>query len=326
MSYPYLEEALTRPLEGTDFAGLGVRYAGKVRDNYTLEDGRRLIVVTDRISAFDHVLGTIPLKGQILNRLAAYFFEKTAGVAENHVIGVPDPNVLECVECTPIPVEFVVRAYATGTTSTSLWTHYQRGVRVFCGNVLPEGLEKHTRLVHPIVTPATKAPLGQHDVSGSREEMIAQGGVTADDFDRAAAMALALFARGEEMAAARGLLFVDTKYEFGKTRDGRIVVIDEIHTPDSSRYWIEASYETRLAKGEDPESLDKDFVRRALIESGYGGDGPPPPLSREVRLGAAERYIRAFEMITGAPFVPDLSDPLPRIEAKLRAAAARPRA
>ncbi len=318
MAYAYLEEALLRPLEGTHFEGLGERYEGKVRDNYTLSDGRRLIVVTDRISAFDHVLGTIPLKGQVLNRLAAYFFEKTKDVAPNHVLSVVDPNVLACRECAPLPVEFVVRAYATGTTSTSLWTHYERGARTFCGHVLPEGLKKHQRLAHPIVTPATKAPIGQHDVSGSREEMLAGGRITGDDFDRAAKMALALFARGEELAAARGLLFVDTKYEFGKTRDGEIVVIDEIHTPDSSRYWIAASYEARLAKGEDPESLDKDFVRRSLLAGGYSGDGPPPPLSREVRLGAAERYIRAYEMLTGEIFVPDLQDPISRIESVVR--------
>ncbi len=309
--------ALAHPLARTELAGLGARYEGKVRDCYT-RGGERLLVVTDRISAFDTVLGTIPFKGQVLNRLAAYWFERTRDVAPNHMLAMPDPNALLCVECEPILVEMVVRAYVTGTTSTSLWTHYEAGARTFCGHRLPDGLRKNQRLPAPILTPATKAPKGEHDVSGSREEILAAGRVSAADFDAAADVAMRLFARGAELCAARGLILVDTKYEFGKTRDGRILVIDEIHTPDSSRFWRAGTYTDRFAAGEDPEPLDKDFVRRHYTRLGYKGDGPPPPLPDEVRMGAARRYIEAYEAITGEPFVPDLSPPLPRLEKNLK--------
>src|SRR5450432_2666815 len=193
-----LLKALPHCLERTDFPSLGAKYEGKVRDNYT-RDGQRFIVVTDRISAFDRVLGTIPFKGQVLNRMAAWWFQKTKNVVDNHMLGVPDPNVLRCVECAPILVEMIVRAYATGTTSTSLWTHYERGVRVFCGHKLPEGLRKHQKLPAPILTPTTKAPKGEHDVSGSREEILATGKVTARDFDEAATIAMKLFAAGQRI-------------------------------------------------------------------------------------------------------------------------------
>lgn len=308
-----IQEALPLVLEGTSFEGLGARYEGKVRDNYTTPDGRRLLVVTDRISAFDRILGTIPLKGQVLNRLAAWWFQRTKDVAPNHMIGVPDPNVLECVECTPLQVELVVRAYITGSTSTSMWTHYAAGERVFCGHALPEGLKKNQRLARPLLTPATKAPKGEHDVSASRDEIVRSGAVSAADFDEAARIAMALFEAGARTVAERGLILVDTKYEMGKTKDGRIVVIDEVHTPDSSRFWMAETYEARFAAGQDPEPLDKDFVRRYYTALGYRGDGDPAPLPAEVRVGAALRYIEAYERITGERFVPDLEPPLPRI-------------
>ncbi|MBX3204678.1 MAG: phosphoribosylaminoimidazolesuccinocarboxamide synthase [Labilithrix sp.] len=311
-----LKEHLAHTLESTRFEGLGERYEGKVRDNYS-ERGRRFIVVTDRISAFDRILGTIPFKGQVLNRLAAWWFEKTKDVAENHLVRVPDPNVLECVDCTPLPVEMVVRAYITGSTSTSMWTHYAAGERVFCGHALPEGLQKNQRLERPLLTPATKAPKGEHDVSASREQILAKGDLEAADFDRAAEIALALFAAGQKLCASRGLILVDTKYELGKTKDGKIIVIDEIHTPDSSRFWIDASYQERFAAGVDPEPLDKDFVRRYYTALGYRGDGEPPELPNEVRIGAAKRYVEAFERITGETFEPDTDPPLPRIAKNL---------
>ncbi|MGA7120807.1 MAG: phosphoribosylaminoimidazolesuccinocarboxamide synthase [Polyangiaceae bacterium] len=312
-----LRAALPQCLEHTAFDVLGVKYEGKVRDNYSTSDGRRFIVVTDRISAFDRVLGTLPFKGQVLNRLAAWWFERTSKVAPNHVARVPDPNVLECVECKPVLVEMVVRAYATGTTSTSLWTHYERGARVFCGHRLPDGLKKHERLPRPIITPTTKAPKGEHDVSGSREEILATGQVTARDFDEAAEVAMRLFVEGQKVCAERGLILVDTKYEFGRDKAGKLLVIDEIHTPDSSRFWQEATYDARLRAGQDPEPLDKDFVRRWYIDQGYKGDGTPPPMPDDVRIGAAQRYIAAFEQITGGPFVPDTSLPLARIAKNL---------
>jgi phosphoribosylaminoimidazole-succinocarboxamide synthase len=313
-------DTLSRTLSRTDFDALGAKYEGKVRDNYTPTssraaeaDPRRFIVVTDRISAFDRVLGTIPFKGQVLTRLAAWWFERTRDVAPNHVIALPDPNVLECVECTPLLCEFVVRAYVTGTTSTSIWTHYEQGKRVFCGHRLPDGMKKNEKLPAAILTPATKAPKGEHDVSGSREEILATGKITAEDFDRAAAIAMKLFAAGQAICAQRGLILVDTKYELGKTKDGRILVIDEIHTPDSSRFWEESSYAARFARGEDPEPLDKDFVRRYYTSLGYRGDGEPPALPDDIRVGAAKRYIEAYERITGEPFVPNLEEPVRRI-------------
>ncbi len=311
-----LRTALAHCLSETDFAALGAKYEGKVRDNYT-RAGRRFIVVTDRISAFDRILGTVPFKGQVLNRLAAWWFERTRNVAPNHMLGMPDPNVLECIECKPILVEMVVRAYATGTTSTSLWKHYERGVRVFCGHRLPEGLKQHQALPEVILTPTTKAPKGEHDVSGSREEILATGQVTAEDFDEAAAIAMKLFAAGQGLCAERGLILVDTKYEFGRTPEGKMVLIDEIHTPDSSRFWRADTYEQRFKAGQDPEPLDKDFVRRWYSARGYKGDGEPPPMPDEIRVGAAERYVSAYEQITGEPFVPDRESPLPRIARNL---------
>ena len=312
-----LKEHLGTTLEGTHFEGLGERYEGKVRDNYSRGD-RRFIVVTDRISAFDRILGTIPFKGQILNRLASWWFEQTKDVAKNHVVAVPDPNVLECVECKPLPVELVVRAYITGSTSTSMWTHYAEGKRTFCGHALPEGLKKNQRLERPLLTPATKAAKNDHDISASREEILARGEISEKDFDKAADMAMKLFAAGQKICAERGLILVDTKYEMGKTASGEVVVIDEIHTPDSSRFWLAGSYEERFAGGVDPEPLDKDFVRRYYTAMGYRGDNNPPPLPPEVRIGAAQRYAEAFEKITGSAFVPNTEPPLERIAKNLK--------
>ena len=312
-----LRRQLGHTLDKTSFEGLGQRYEGKVRDNYSAGD-RRFIVVTDRISAFDRILGTIPFKGQVLNRLAAWWFEKTKDVAPNHLVGMPDPNVIECVECAPLPVELVVRAYITGSTSTSMWTHYHAGERIFCGHVLPDGLKKNQRLERPLLTPATKAPKGEHDISASREELLAKGEISAADFDRAAEIVTKLFAVGQTICAARGLVLVDTKYELGKNKKGDIVVIDEIHTPDSSRFWMADSYAERFAQGADPEPLDKEFVRRYYTALGYRGDGESPPLPPEVRVGAAKRYIEAFERITGETFEPDTAaDPLERIARNL---------
>jgi len=312
-----LRDALRNTLDRTDFDALGAKYEGKVRDNYTTADGRRYIVATDRISAFDRVIGTLPLKGQVLNRLAAHWFEATKHIAPNHVISIPDPNVVEAVECTPLPVEMVVRAYVTGVTSTSIWTHYARGERVFCGHRLPDGLRKNERLPEAILTPSTKAPKGGHDVSASREEILASGVIDARDFDEAAEMVMALFAFGQARCEERGLILVDTKYELGKTKEGKIVVIDEIHTPDSSRFWFGRTYAERFARGEEPESFDKEYVRRWLAATGFVGEGPIPVIPDDVRVEAARRYIEAFEAITASTFVPDLEDPNARIKRAL---------
>ncbi|MBX3250919.1 MAG: phosphoribosylaminoimidazolesuccinocarboxamide synthase [Myxococcales bacterium] len=311
-----LRQGLRCVVEHSDLPELGAKYEGKVRDNYT-KDGRRVLVVTDRISAFDRVLGTLPFKGQVLNQLAAWWFDETASIAPNHVIDVPDPNVMVAVECEPLPVELVMRAYITGVTSTSIWTHYERGERVFCGHRLPDGLRKHQRLPEPLLTPSTKADKGDHDVSVSRDELLASGKISARDFDAAAEIAHAVFAHGQKVCAERGLILVDTKYEMGKTKDGTIVLIDEIHTPDSSRFWYGASYAERFHEGADPESFDKEYVRRWLKEVGYSGDGPTPPLPDDVRVEASRRYIEACDAIRGVPFEPNLEEPQARMRRNL---------
>ena len=305
-----------RTLERTDLPGLGVRHEGKVRESY-VRDGRRTIVVTDRISAFDRVLGTIPFKGQVLNQIAAFWFERTRDVAPNHVLSVPDPNVTVGLECRLVPIEFVVRGYLTGVTGTSIWTAYSRGDRVYCGRRLPEGLRKHERLPKPLLTPTTKAEQGAHDELTSREGAIASGAISAELYDRAEAMVLRLFAEGQQWAEKQGLILVDTKYELGLAPDGRLLVVDEIHTPDSSRYWYLDSYEQAMAAGSDPKAMDKEYVRRWLAEQGYRGDGPPPTLPDDVRCEAARRYVETYERITGAAFVPDVEPPLERIRRNL---------
>jgi phosphoribosylaminoimidazole-succinocarboxamide synthase len=313
----WLEQALPTPLLVTHLEGLGARYEGKVRDNYTTGDGRRFLVVTDRISAFDRVLGTLPLKGQVLNRLASFWFDRTRDLVPNHAVRVADPNVLEAIECEPLPVEMVMRAYITGVTSTSMWTHYAQGRREFCGHRLPDGLRKNERLPAPVLTPSTKAAKGGHDISVSRAEVLAAGQISAADFDRAAALAEALFSFGQRHCEARGLVLADTKYEFGKRPDGEIVVIDEIHTPDSSRFWFAESYEGRLSRGEEPESFDKEYVRRHLAERGFMGDGPIPVIPDEVKVTAGLRYAEAYEAITGEAFEPDFEEPIGRIRRNL---------
>jgi len=313
MSKEAFEKALAHPLEGTDFKGLGKLYRGKVRDNYTLGDGTRVIVVTDRISAFDRNVGTLPLKGQMLNHAAAFWFDATKHLVKNHLLSVPDPNAMRVVECTPLPVEMVMRGYLTGTTSTSIWVHYEAGARTFCGHDLPDGMRRHERLPKPLLTPSTKAAHGDHDVSTSREGILELTGMPAEDFDAAAGMAARLFEFGQNLCRERGLILVDTKYEFGKTPDGEIVVIDEIHTPDSSRFWLGDSYEERFETGKNPESFDKDYVRRYLKELGFSGDGPVPDVPGDVRVEASLRYAAAVEWITGDKFSPDLKDPIPRL-------------
>jgi phosphoribosylaminoimidazole-succinocarboxamide synthase len=314
-----LRRQLAATIDRTDF-GLGEKYEGKVRDCYIHHD-RRFIVVTDRLSAFDRVITTIPSKGHVLNQIAAHWFAETAHIAPNHVLAVPDPNVMVGVECEPLKVELVMRAYLTGVTSTSIWRAYERDDRVFCGHSLPDGMVKNQALPRPLLTPTTKADKGDHDVSMSREDLIATGAVTAPDFDRAAEIAAALFAFGQTRAAERGLILVDTKYEMGRAPNGEIIVIDEIHTPDSSRYWYAADYAERLAAGQEPRSLDKEFVRRWLVEeAGYRGDGPPPVVPDEIRVEAAARYVEICELITGRAFEPDTSpDPVARIGRNLAA-------
>jgi phosphoribosylaminoimidazole-succinocarboxamide synthase len=316
VSEDIIRAQLNQTLDHTDFPALGEKYEGKVRDCY-MRDGRRTIVVTDRLSAFDVVLGTIPFKGQVLNQMAAYWFQATADIVPNHVIGVPDPQVMVGRECQLLPVEFVMRAYLTGVTSTSIWSHYQSGSRQFCGHELPQGMRKNQRLDKAILTPSTKAEKGAHDQSVSRAEILAMGSLGAQEFDEAAAMCARLFAFGQQEALRRGLILVDTKYEIGRRPDGQLCFIDEIHTPDSSRYWYADDYQERFDQGQEPRSLDKEYVRRTLVEQGYKGDGPAPQLSDTVRVEAARRYIQVCELVTGIPFVPDTAEPLARIRKNL---------
>ncbi len=315
-------EGLAHTLERTDLEGLGAKYEGKVRDCYLPGDGKRILITTDRISAFDRVLGTLPYKGQILNRVAAFWFEATKDIAESHLLAVPDPNVTVGIDCTPLPVELVMRSYLTGVTSTSIWTHYAAGKRTFAGHALPEGMKKNEPLPAAILTPSTKAPFSTdahaaHDVTVSKAELLAMGELSEADFEAAAAIAHRLFARGRALAASRGLILVDTKYEMGKTPDGRIVVIDEIHTPDSSRYWKADTYEARMREGSEPDSFDKEYVRRWLAEVGFKGDGPIPTIPDAVRIEASRRYAEAAEAISGEPFVPDAREPIARLNAAL---------
>jgi phosphoribosylaminoimidazole-succinocarboxamide synthase len=311
-----LRDQCERTLERTDFRGLGTREEGKVRDNY-ISGEQRFIVATDRVSCFDVVVGTLPFKGQILNQLAAFWFEKTRGVAPNHLLEVPDPCISRVRECELLPVEFVVRGYLTGSTKTSIWTAYERGEREYCGHRLPEGLKKHEPLPAPLLTPTTKAPAGQHDELTSREAILESGTLTAERYDECAELTAALFAAGTHWAARRGLILVDTKYELGLDPEGRLTVIDEIHTPDSSRYWYRDGYERSLSQGRDPEALDKEYVRRWLSDQGYRGDGASPALPVDVRVEAARRYIEAYELITGRAFEPDTQLPLPRMQRNL---------
>ena len=299
----------------TRFDGLGERYGGKVRDTYASGD-RLILVTTDRISAFDHILRqTVPFKGQVLNRLAAFFFEQTVDVVSNHLVATPDPNVTVAVRCEPVPVEFVVRGYLAGHA----WRTYAGGGRKLCGKLLTDGLRQNSRLSTPILTPATKAQEG-HDEDVTRGEIIDRGILGADVFDELEALALALFKRGTDMAAARGLILVDTKYEFGRTPDGEYVVIDEVHTPDSSRYFYADSYDELLRADRPQRQLSKEFVREWLMAKGFMGlEGQQlPDLTDEFRVEIALRYIELFETVTGHPFVPDTHpDPVSRIEASL---------
>jgi phosphoribosylaminoimidazole-succinocarboxamide synthase len=280
------------------------KYVGKVRDTYDLGDGRLLLITTDRQSGFDRMLGAIPYKGQVLNRTSLNWFEMTRGIVGNHVIASPHANALVAKKCRVLPVEFVVRGYMTGSTDTSIWTQYAKGVRNFCGHALPEGMKKNERLRENLVTPTTKE--AKHDRPITAEEIVREGWLTAGEWEFCAEKAQALFAFGQKVAAERGLILVDTKYEFGMADDGEILLVDEIHTPDSSRYWIAESYEQRVAGGKEPEMIDKEFFRlwfRERCDPYADAELPVPP--DELIAELAARYIQLFEKITGETFVPD---------------------
>ena len=283
------------------------RYRGKVRENYDLTDGRRLLIATDRLSAFDRELTAVPLKGRLLTSLSRFWFEATADVCPNHVLGWPDPNVVLCRRLDMLPIELVVRDYLTGTTSTSLWTMYAAGRREMYGHGFPEGLREHQKLDATLITPTTKADAGGHDAPLSGEEVVQRGLLSPSDWEQVCALALALFERGRSLAAERGLILVDTKYEFGWDPQGRIVLADEIHTPDSSRFWRAGSYAERIAAGLAPERLDKDQIRAWVAARCDPYREPVPPIPDEVVLETGAAYLAAFETLAGRPF--DLPDP-----------------
>ena len=293
---------------------LGDRRDGKVRVSYALAEGRRLFVTTDRLSAFDKVLAGVPYKGQVLNELAAHWFATTRHIVANHLVSVPDPNATIGIAARPLPVEVVVRGHITGVTSTSLWRQYADGARTIYGYTLPDGITKNSELPTPIVTPTTKEEAGTgHDRPITCAEVTSLGLVSPAVWDEVQAAALALFDHGRRVAAAAGLILADTKFEFGLAPDGGVLLIDEALTPDSSRYWEADSYDQRVAAGLEPESLDKEPVRRALDAVGYSGDGDAPPLDPSVWVDTTNRYVAAFERLTGRAFLPGSYPVEPRL-------------
>ena len=311
---------LSRTLPQARIPELPSPYFGKVRDCYDLPDGTRLLISSDRISAFDRILAVIPWKGQVLTQLARYWFEKTEDIAANHVISYPDPNVVLGKKLTILPVEVVVRGYLAGTTSTSILTQYQKGQRQMYGHRLPEGLRPNQALPQAIITPTSKAFDGGHDEPLTAAQIVDTGLLTRKQWDEVSEKALALFARGQQIAAERGLILVDTKYEFGTDSEGNILLADEIHTPDSSRYWIAQGYAEAFESGGRPPSFDKDVIRSWVVARCDPYKDPVPDIPLDMIEKTAQVYIGAFEAITGRPFVPDASGatPLDRIRANLK--------
>ena len=317
-----IEQLKAMCLTEANFSELPNFQEGKVRDSYDLPDGRRIMITTDRQSAFDRVLAAVPFKGQVLNQTARFWFDQTADICPNHVLGYPDPNIVVAKNLSMLPVEMVVRDYITGSTETSIWPMYERGERVLYGIQFPDGLVKNQKLPETILTPTTKAEQGDHDAPITAEGIVARGLLSQEQWDELARLSLAIFARGREVAARNGLILVDTKYEFGLDEDGRITLADEVHTPDSSRYWHAASYADRLAAGKEPESLDKEFLRLWIAERCDPYKDPIPEIPPETLVEFSEKYIALYELVTGQPFErPSVDRPVhDRVRANLAAA------
>ncbi|ENN84458.1 putative phosphoribosylamidoimidazole-succinocarboxamide synthase [Rhizobium freirei PRF 81] len=301
-----------RILSEAHFPELPNYYRGKVRENYDLPDGSRIIISTDRLSAFDRILTCIPYKGQVLTQTARYWFEQTRDICPNHVIDYPDPNVVIGKRLNILPVEVVVRGYLAGTTGTSILTLYKKGERDMYGITLPDGMRDNQILPEPIITPTSKEFDGGHDEPLTPAQIVENGLLTKEQWQTLSDYALALFARGQEIARKRGLILVDTKYEFGTDENGKIILADEIHTPDSSRYWLADSYQERFEKGARPESFDKDFVRAWVTERCDPYKDEIPEIPVDLVEQTSKVYIRAFEAITGMPFVADDRGATPR--------------
>ena len=295
---------------------------GKVRDAYDLPDGRTVMITTDRQSAFDKVLAAVPYKGQVLTQTARFWFEATSDICPNHVLEFPDPNVTIVKRLDMLPVEMVVRDYMTGSTETSIWPMYDKGARTMYGVEFPDGLTKNAKLPGTILTPTTKAEQGEHDAPTTPDEIFASGLLPQATWDELARFSLELFARGRKIAAKNGLILVDTKYEFGTDEDGTIVLADEVHTPDSSRFWIAEAYESRMAEGSEPESLDKEFLRLWIAERCDPYKDPIPEIPDDVLLEFSAKYVRLYEQVTGQTFEYPPTDVTAkdRIEAALKAA------
>ena len=286
---------------------------GKVRDWYTLPGSRRLFITTDRLSAFDRSLAAVPFKGQVLNQLAAWWFAQTADIIPNHVDSVPDPNALVAMAVEPFPVEVILRGYITGVTSTALWYRYALGEREIYGYHFPDGLLKNQALPEPILTPTTKGGITGHDERLTCRQVTDLGLLDTSTWDCVQAAALALFKRGQQVAAKAGMILVDTKYEFGLAPDGRVMLIDEVHTPDSSRFWKIEGYTERFEKGEEPLNFDKEFIRLAYADHGYRGDGVPPAMPADLWVAASQRYVNIYELLTGQEFIPGAYPVRPRL-------------
>lgn len=302
LSQDTLRAAIPTVLTEARFPELPNYYKGKVRENYDLPDGRRILISTDRQSAFDQVLAAVPFKGQVLTQTARFWFEATRDVCPNHVLAYPDPNVVVGRRLSMLPIEMVVRDYLTGSTDTSIWTMYKSGQRSVYGVSLPDGLAKNDRLAETILTPTTKADQGGHDAPITPAEIVARGLLTEARWDEVSSLSLALFRRGREIAARNGLILVDTKFEFGTDEEGRITLADEILTPDSSRYWKADTYAARHAKGEEPENLDKEFLRLWIASRCDPYSQPIPAIPDDTLVEFSRKYISLFEAVTGREF------------------------
>lgn len=299
---------------------LAGKSSGKVRDWYSLGEEQKLFITTDRLSAFDRVLAAVPYKGQVLNQLSTWWFSQTEAIIPNHVISIPDPNALVAQAVKPFPVEVIVRGYITGVTSTALWYRYSIGEREIYGYHFPEGLVKNQALPEPIITPTTKGGVTGHDERLTCSEVVQFGLLDANTWEYVQHAALELFKFGSQVANRGGLILVDTKYEFGIDKDGKVIIIDEVHTPDSSRFWRADNYHQRFEAGQEPENFDKEFIRMAYVEKGYRGDGEPPQVEEELWAAASQRYTRIYDLITGTPFQPGEYPVEPRLLLNLRKA------
>ncbi len=314
-----LHAMLNQPFDQTDLPLPG-KFSGKVRDSYALPGQRRLLITTDRLSAFDRVLHCVPFKGQVLNQLSAWWFEQTQAIISNHIQSIPDANAAVVTEVEPFAVEVIVRGYITGVTKTALWYRYSLGERQIYGYSFPEGLHKNQSLPTPIITPTTKGGPSGHDERLTCAEVVEQGHLDAATWEQVMQAALAIFKRGQEVADRAGLILVDTKYEFGRAADGSVMLIDEVHTPDSSRFWKKDSYAERLSSGQEPELFDKEFVRLAYAAQGYRGDGEPPEMPDALWVDASQLYISIYEQLTGRPFIPGFYPVEKRLAENLRKA------